>query len=36
MEKRYSYGALWVKNIKYNVMCFNKHQMKDAVPYLLF
>ena len=31
-----SYGALWVKNIKDNVICLNKQQIKDAVAYLLF
>ena len=35
MEKGYSYGALWVKNIKDNVMCRNKLQIEDTVPYLL-
>ena len=28
------YGARWVKNIKYNVICLNKQQIKDAVAYL--
>ena len=31
-----NYGARWVKNIKDNVICPNKHQVKDAVAYLLF
>ena len=31
-----NYGARWVKNIKDNVICLNKHQIKDAVAYLLF
>ena len=26
----------WVKNIKDNVICLNKQQIKDAVAYLLF
>ena len=26
-----SYEALWEKNIKDNVICLNKHQIKDAV-----
>ena len=30
-----SYGARWVKNIKDNVICLNKDQIKDAVAYLL-
>ena len=30
-----NYGALWVNNIKYNVICLNKQQIKDAVAYLL-
>ena len=30
-----NYGARWVKNIKYNVICINKQQIKDAVGYLL-
>ena len=30
------YGACWVKNIKDNVICLNKQQIKDAVAYLLF
>ena len=25
------YGACWVNNIKYNVICLNKRQIKDAV-----
>ena len=29
-------GARWVKNIKDNVICLNKQQIKDAVAYLLF
>ena len=39
-ESRYitvnNYGAFWVKNIKDNVICLNKQQIKDAVAYLLF
>ena len=31
-----NYGAPWVKNIKDNVICLNKQQIKDAVAYLLF
>ena len=31
-----SYGVCCVKNIKDNVICFNKQQIKDAVAYLLF
>ena len=31
-----SYGACWVKNIKDNVICLKKQQIKDAVSYLLF
>ena len=31
-----SYGARWVKNIKDNVMCFNKQQIKDGAVHLLF
>ena len=31
-----NYGAHWVKNIKDNVICINKQQMKDVVDYLLF
>ena len=31
-----NYGACWVKNIKDNVICLNKQQIKDAVAYLLF
>ena len=31
-----SYGVRWVKNIKDNVTCPNKQQIKDAVSYLLF
>ena len=31
-----NYGARWVKNIKDNVKCLNKQQVKDAVVYLLF
>ena len=30
-----SYGTRWVKNIKDNVICLNKQQIKDAVAYLL-
>ena len=30
-----NYGARWVKNIKDNVVCLNKQQIKDAVAYLL-
>ena len=30
-----NYGARWVNNIKDNVMCLNKQQIKDAVVYLL-
>ena len=30
-----NYGARWVKNIKDNVICLNKQQIKDAVCYLL-
>ena len=28
------HGAHWVKNIKDNVICLNKQQIKDAVAYL--
>ena len=28
-------GTRWVKNIKANVICLNKHQINDAVAYLL-
>ena len=31
-----NYGALCVKNIKDNVICLNKQQIKHAVAYLLF
>ena len=31
-----SYGAHWAKNIKDNVICLNKQQIKDAVGYLIF
>ena len=31
-----SYGALWLKNIKDNVIYLNKQHIKDAVAYLLF
>ena len=30
-----NYGARWVKNIKDNVVCLSKQQIKDAVAYLL-
>ena len=30
-----NYGARWVKNIKDNVICFNKQQIKDAATYIL-
>ena len=30
-----NYGARWVNNIKDNVICLNKQQIKDAVAYLL-
>ena len=30
-----NYAACWVKNIKDNVICLNKQQIKDAVAYLL-
>ena len=30
-----NYGARWVNNIKDNVICLNKQQIKDAVTYLL-
>ena len=30
-----SYGAHWVKNIKDNVICLEKQQMKDVVIHLL-
>ena len=30
-----NYGAWWVNNIKDNVTCLNKQQMKDAFVYLL-
>ena len=30
-----NYGTCWVKNIKDNVICLNKQQIKDAVAYLL-
>ena len=29
-----NYGARWVNNIKDNVICLNKQQIKDAVAYL--
>ena len=32
----YNFGASWVKNIKGNVICLNKQQIKDSVAYLLF
>ena len=31
-----NHGACWVKNIKDNVICLNKQQIKDAVAYILF
>ena len=31
-----NYGARWVKNIKDNVICLNKQQIKNAVAFLLF
>ena len=31
-----SYGANWVKNIKDNVICLEKQQIKDVVIHLLF
>ena len=31
-----NFGARWVKNIKGNVICLNKQQIKDAVAFLLF
>ena len=30
-----NYGVRWLKNIKDNVICLNKQQIKDAVAYLL-
>ena len=30
-----NYGACWVKNIKDNVICLSKQQIKHAVAYLL-
>ena len=30
-----NYGARWVENIKDNVICLNKQQIKDAVAYVL-
>ena len=30
-----SYGACWVKNIKDNVICLKKQQIKDAAAHLL-
>ena len=30
-----NYGAHWVKNLKDNVICLNKQQIKDAIAYLL-
>ena len=30
-----NYGARWVINIKDNVICLNKQQIKDAVAYIL-
>ena len=30
-----NYGSRWVNNIKDNVICLNKQQIKDAVAYLL-
>ena len=35
-KSRFFYGARCVKNIKDNVICLNKQQIKDAVAYLLF
>ena len=29
-------GTHWVNNIKDNVICLNKQQIKDAIAYLLF
>ena len=34
-KSRFFYGARCVKNIKDNVICLNKQQIKDAVAYLL-
>ena len=31
-----NYGTCWVRNIKDNVLCLSKQQIKDAVAYLLF
>ena len=31
-----SYGARWVKNIKDNVICLSKQQIKDSVAYFFF
>ena len=31
-----NYGARWIKNIKDNVICLNKQQIKVAVAYRLF
>ena len=31
----FCYGTCWVKNIKGNLKCLNKYQIKDAVGYLL-
>ena len=31
-----NYGTHWVRNIKDNIICLNKQQIKDAVAYLLF
>ena len=31
-----NYGARWVKDIKDNVICLNKQQIKDTVAYLVF
>ena len=30
-----NYGVRWINNIKDNVICLNKQQIKDAVAYLL-
>ena len=31
LGEEYNYGAHWVKNIKDNVICLNKQQIKHAV-----
>ena len=31
-----NFGARWVRNVKDNVICLNKQQIKDVAAYLLF